>query len=77
MTQQQFDQIVHDVCGVEVDDPHRPLVDLGVDSLGYLSLVMAVEEHYGVEIDPEVLTDPELSTPAGLRDYVESLAVAA
>jgi acyl carrier protein len=77
MTQQQFDQLIHDVCGVEVSDSQRPLVDLGIDSLGYLSLVMAVEEHYGVEIDPEALTDPELSTPAGLRGYVESLAVAA
>lgn len=74
MNQQQFDQFVAETCDVAAVDPQRPLVDLGVDSMRHLSLVMALEDRYGVEIDPDALADEQLSTSAGLRAYVESLA---
>jgi len=74
MNQSQFDQLVERTCSVVVTDSNTPLVDLGVDSLGHLSLLMSIEERYGIEIDPEALTDAALSTPAGLWRYAEALA---
>lgn len=71
MNQSQFDQLVEQICAVTVTDPHTPLVDLGVDSLHTVALVMAVEERYGVEIDPEALADPELTSSAGLWRSVQ------
>lgn len=75
MNQSQFDQLVEQICAVTVTDPETPLVDLGVDSLHTVALVMAVEEQYGVEIDPEALADPTLTSSAGLwRSVQEQLA---
>jgi acyl carrier protein len=71
MNQSQFDQLVESVCEVTVSDPEKPLVDLGVDSLGYLNLVLAVEERYGFEIDPDRLADEALASPAGLWRFAE------
>ncbi|ARP70692.1 acyl carrier protein [Streptomyces pluripotens] len=71
MTQSQFDQLVEQICSVKVTDAETPLVDLGVDSLHTVALVMAVEERYGVEIDPEVLADPKLTTSALLWHSVQ------
>ncbi|MFF0791057.1 acyl carrier protein [Streptomyces spiralis] len=76
-TQSQFDQLVEQVCAVTVTDPEAPLVDLGVDSLHTIALVMAVEERYGIEIDPEVIGDPSLTSSAGLwRSVQDQLAAA-
>jgi acyl carrier protein len=36
--------------GLEID-PGIALYDLGVDSLGWLRLIDAIERHYGVDID--------------------------
>jgi acyl carrier protein len=75
MNQSQFDQLVEQICAVTVTDSETPLVDLGVDSLHTVALVMAVEEQYGVEIDPEALADPALTSSAGLwRSVQEQLA---
>ncbi|MDQ0583212.1 acyl carrier protein [Streptomyces rishiriensis] len=71
MNQSQFDQLVEEICAVTVTDPQTPLVDLGVDSLQTIALVMAVEEQYGIEIDPEALADPALTSSAGLLRSVQ------
>ncbi|BCK70602.1 hypothetical protein Srufu_045550 [Streptomyces libani subsp. rufus] len=71
MDQSQFDQLVERICSVTVGDPETPLVDLGVDSLHTVSLLMTVEEHYGIEIDPAVLADPALASPAGIWRHVQ------
>ncbi|MFD5078870.1 acyl carrier protein [Streptomyces sp. NPDC058371] len=76
MNQSQFDQLVEQICAVTVTDPEKPLVDLGVDSLHTVALVMAVEETYGVEIDPDVLADPALTSPADLWRSVHAQAAA-
>jgi acyl carrier protein len=47
-----------------------------VDSLHTVALVMAVEETYGVEIDPDVLADPALTSPADLWRSVHAQAAA-
>jgi acyl carrier protein len=69
MQQAQFDQFVTERTKIVVTDPRKPFVDLGLDSLGFLNLVMAVEEQFGIELDPDDLANPELATPAGLRAY--------
>jgi acyl carrier protein len=71
MSQSQFDQFVERICSVTVTDPQVSLVALGVDSLSTINLLMALEDEYGVEIDPEVLADDALSSPAGLWRYVQ------
>jgi acyl carrier protein len=71
MNQSQFDQLVATTCEVDVTDSEVALVDLGIDSLGHLALLMAIEERYGIEIDPDELLDPALSTAAGLWRYAE------
>ncbi|GGV79757.1 MULTISPECIES: acyl carrier protein [Streptomyces] len=74
-TQSQFVELVEEICAVTVTDPETPLVDLGVDSLHTVALVMAVEERYGIEIDPEVIGDPSLTSSAGLwRSVQDQLA---
>ncbi|MET8248149.1 acyl carrier protein [Streptomyces sp. NPDC005202] len=70
-TQSQFNELVERICSVTVTDPETPLVDLGVDSLHTVALVMAVEEQYGIEIDPDVLGDPALTSSAGLWRCVQ------
>jgi acyl carrier protein len=71
MSQSQFDQFVERICAVTVTDPQVSLVALGVDSLNTINLLMALEDEYGVEIDPGLLADEALSTPAELWRYVQ------
>ncbi|MEV0007556.1 acyl carrier protein [Streptomyces sp. NPDC051840] len=72
MNQSQFDQLVEEICSVTVKDSETPLVDLGVDSLHTVALVMAVEERFGIEVDPEALADPTLTSSAGLWRSVQA-----
>jgi acyl carrier protein len=72
MQQAQFDQFVAESTKIVVTDPQKPFVDLGLDSLGFLNLMMAVEARFGIELDPDDLANPELATPAGLRAYAAS-----
>jgi acyl carrier protein len=76
MNQSQFDQLVEQICAITVTDPEKPLVDLGVDSLHTVALVMAVEEQYGIEVDPDVLADPALTSPADLWRSVHTQVAA-
>ncbi|SCE00027.1 acyl carrier protein [Streptomyces sp. DvalAA-19] len=66
MDQSQFDQLVEEICAVQVTDPATPLVDLGVDSLHTVALVMAVEDRFGVELNPDALADLSHLSSAGL-----------
>ncbi len=72
MNQHEFDQLIARTCQVTVTDPATTFADLGIDSLAHLGLLVAVEEQYGIEIDPDVLMDPALATPAGLWRYAEA-----
>lgn len=74
MNQSSFNQLVESVCEVVVSDPAKPLVDLGVDSLGYLNLMLAVEARYGIEIDPDRMSDEDLATPVGIWRFAEELS---
>ncbi|MEW2575225.1 acyl carrier protein [Streptomyces syringium] len=70
MNQSQFDQLVEEICAVRVIDSEVPLVDLGVDSLHTVALVMAVEDRFGIELDPDALADFSLTSSAGLLRIV-------
>ncbi|MEV6775969.1 acyl carrier protein [Streptomyces sp. QH1-20] len=70
MNQSQFDQLVEEICAVRVIDSEAPLVDLGVDSLHTVALVMAVEDRFGIELDPDALADLSLASSAGLLKIV-------
>ncbi len=72
MNPSQFDELVAQTCAVEVTDPSATFAVLGIDSLAQLTLLVAVEEAYGIEISPDDLADPALSTPAGLWRYAEA-----
>ena len=71
MDQPQFDQLVEEICAVQVTDSEVPLVDLGVDSLHTVALVMAVEDRFGIELDPDALADLSLTSSAGLLKLVQ------
>lgn len=76
MNQSQFDQLVEEICAVRITDSATPLVDLGVDSLHTVALVMAVEDRFGIELDPDALADLSLASSAGLLKIVhEQLSV--
>lgn len=78
MNQSQFDQLVEEICAVRVTDADTPLVDLGVDSLHTVALVMAVEDRFGIELDPDAIADLSVTSSAGLlRAVHEQLAAGA
>lgn len=70
MNQSQFDQLVEEICAVQVIDSEAPLVDLGVDSLHTVALVMSVEKRFGIELDLDALADLSLTSSAGLLKIV-------
>ena len=53
MTQAEFNQFIESTCSATIVDPDRPLVDQGIDSLGMLTLMVAIEDSLGIELDPE------------------------
>lgn len=65
--------LIADQLGVdasEISADSRFAEDLNADSLDLYSLVMAVEDEYGVEIPSEKLE--ELKTVQDVIDYIES-----
>ena len=49
MTQAEFNQFIESTCSATIVDPDRPLVDQGIDSLGMLTLMVAIEDSLGIE----------------------------
>jgi acyl carrier protein len=59
---------VAQILGVPLDqvDPDVKLTRLGLDSANAVQLVLALEEHLGIELDPEMVCDhPTIATLAG------------
>ena len=42
----------------------------GLDSMAVMRLVVAIEEEYGLELDPEQLTRANLATPRSLAELI-------
>jgi acyl carrier protein len=64
----RFLALVRDHCGIEVDtvDPDRKLTDLGLDSMARVSLLISVEEAFGIVVPDEKLTADAFATPMTL-----------
>ena len=70
---QELQEVIDDLCGQEKFDPAHseiPLVEAGLDSLDYVSVVMALEDKYGFEI-PQT-SDSELWTLNDLISFIKT-----
>ncbi|MCR5279064.1 MAG: acyl carrier protein [Lachnospiraceae bacterium] len=56
----------------EIDEDTNFKDDLGVDSLDLLELVMAFEEEYNIELNPEELED--IQTVGDVLDFIKKYA---
>jgi acyl carrier protein len=68
-------QMITEVCRphpVDLSDHGRPLLDIGLDSLDYTSVLMAVEDYYKVEISD--LDLEQLGSIDGLVTFIEAQA---
>jgi len=52
--------------------PQLKLVDLGLDSLDYVQIQVAVKKKYGVQIRPEVYVSGKVQTLGDFCEYIES-----
>ena len=66
-------EIINEICHPEkpkLSDPSGPLVGRDLDSLDFASMLMAVEDEYGITIDEDSID--QIGTLDGLVKYVES-----
>jgi acyl carrier protein len=49
---------------------HEPLVDLGVDSIALLSVVVGVEERFGIEVADTDVVPEHFGTVEGITQFV-------
>lgn len=59
------------VLSRSVVDPERSLKEQGMDSLGFATLVFALEERFGIKLPPELL--PRIESVAGIVEAVAEL----
>lgn len=57
--------------------PDASLLDLGLDSVQMVSVLVAIEEKYGVEFPDDMLTVETFATPSNLWRAVSTLSAAA
>jgi acyl carrier protein len=68
-------EIINDVCRPEkpdLSDPARPLLGADIDSLDFASVLMAVEDKYGITVSEKDMEG--LGTLNALVAYVEKSA---
>lgn len=72
ISREEFHQIFLDnVSGIDVNqvEPGKRLADLGLDSLGFATLLFAIEDHLGVQIEESKLSG--LNRDSTLHDFIE------
>jgi acyl carrier protein len=73
----EFDQIIRQHCRfVDPAEPIHPevsLIALGLSSLGLLTLIIAIEDSFGIVIPDEILTSDTLKTPGSIWTEVRAL----
>jgi acyl carrier protein len=72
INREEFRQILlENVNGFDIDQvaPEKCLADLGLDSLGFATLLFAIEDHLGVQIEESKLSS--LNRDSTLKDFVE------
>jgi acyl carrier protein len=69
-----IDWLSHEgIVDLEWDFPEDgDLPAAGLDSMAVMRLVVAIEEEYGLELDPEQLTRANLATPRALAELISS-----
>ena len=67
-----IDWLSHEgIVDLEWDFPEDgDLPAAGLDSMAVMRLVVAIEEEYGLELDPEQLTRANLATPRSLAELI-------
>lgn len=70
---------IGDLVDFEVEDmkPETGLLELGLDSLDYVSLQLAIKKKYGVEINFDDFTSGQITTIAQFCGYIEDRLVTA
>ncbi len=69
-TLEQINSVISSKFGVSADElsPERPLAEYGLDSLGQIELLFAIEEHFSVEIPEDEAHVANLQELANLVD---------
>lgn len=68
-------EIIKEVClpsSPNLDDPDRPLLESGLDSLDYAGTLMALEDKYGVKVTNEDMEN--LKSINNIVSYLEAKA---
>lgn len=73
MTIEEFTSVISAAARIELDDPQTSFTAQGLDSLGLLNVLVAVEDSYSIEIDPASFADGLPRTPAEMHAYAESM----
>ena len=62
--------LLENVNGIDIEniEPEKSLADLGLDSLGFATLLFALEDHLGVEIEESKLAG--LNRESTLNDFI-------
>ena len=73
-TTELIDWLSHEgIVDLEWDFPEDgDLPAAGLDSMAVMRLVVAIEDEYGVELDPDDLTRANLATPRSLAELISS-----
>ena len=51
-------------------DPLKPLSEQGLDSLDIMSILLAIEERFGIKISEEDIDEGKLSSINGIISYI-------
>ncbi|MBS5964387.1 MAG: D-alanine--poly(phosphoribitol) ligase subunit DltC [Finegoldia magna] len=73
--EEKFLDILEDICGDEVvrEDLDINMVEEGlIDSLDFIELIVAIEDEFGVKIEPSEYTREEFDTPNKIINIIKS-----
>lgn len=76
MQRSQFDALLADLVPQAVATPSASFSNSGVDSLGVVNLLVAIEDTFGVEFDDQSLAGGTDMSPDSLYDTASALVAA-
>ena len=71
----QIIEMLNEICGADPGEilPDTALFDVGIlDSFGLVQLIVALEEGFGVALDPAVLERSQMATPDAIAATVQA-----
>ena len=72
---EQIIELLNNICGADPGEiqPETMLFDEGIlDSFGLVQLIVALEEGFGVALDPAVLERSQMATPDAIAATVQA-----